>query len=220
MSHGAMTAIICRQCWVMCGQQSTVNNRALFCPVDTRWTMAPKSPKMPMKAMAAMKAMKTSKPMKAMAAMKAMKTSRPMKAMAAHGKMMKAMKTKTSQPMKAMAAAMKAMKTSKPMKATKAMAATKPKAMKVMKDQSIQCGIGLYGRPDWAQLGLTTPDPYRGEDVFEVNALEEGRWVCSIGMSKNTRLDEMVEQCQDPGCNTTASYRALGIAVSVERVPK
>ena len=87
-----------------------------------------------------------------------------------------------------------------------------------MKDQSTQCGNGPVNRPNWAMHGLTSTDP-EGEEFFEVQTLEEGRWVCSTGMSKDTRLDEMVQECQSPGCGSyRASYRALGIAVSVERV--
>eukprot|EP00439_Symbiodinium_sp_Y106_P039063 s105_g4.t1 len=86
-----------------------------------------------------------------------------------------------------------------------------------MKDQSTQCGNGPVNRPNWAMHGLTSTDP-EGEEFFEVQTLEEGRWVCSTGMSKDTRLDEMVQECQSPGCGSyRASYRALGIAVSVER---
>ena len=177
--------------------------------------MAPK----PMKAMTAMKAMKTSKPMKAKTA--AMKTSKPMKAM----KAMKAMKS--SKPMKAMKA-MKAMKSSKPMKAMKAMKAMKTQrrqpveantAMKVMKDVSTQIWDGPVDRPDWAMHGLTSTDPGTNEELFEVHTLEEGRWVCSTGMRKDTRLEQVVQECESPGCGSF-NYRGLAIAVSVERAER
>ena len=135
-------------------------------------------------------------------------SNKPMKAMKQAKKPMNAMKA-LQKPMKAMTAAKKPMKAKKeakkPMKAMKA--AKKPmKAMKVATAGPVLPWVrGLHFDPDYERMGM-----------YEVSQiLPDGKEVCSMTVSSNYTLPELVATSEKDHCDEGRTWKVRAIAVVV-----